>query len=122
VEPLSATITSPAMPWLRRVSIAFRTQLPIVSASFRHGITTEISISAPRGARSGSVSRIALVTQVTRGMEWHVDDDLGGQGATSDVTPHDQLLVSVHIPHAAAELLARPEGLRDTRAQTTLEQ
>src|SRR5436305_2969405 len=122
VDPLSATITSPMIPWLRSVSTAFRTQLAIVSASLRQGITTEISISAPRGARSGSVSRIALVTQVTRGMEWHLDDDLGSRRGTSGVCHDDQLLVSVHNPHAGGELPTAREGLRETSAPTTLEQ
>jgi hypothetical protein len=40
------------------VSIAFRTHAPIVSASFKQGMTIEISIS--RGAAKGSVSRNAL--------------------------------------------------------------
>ncbi len=50
VEPLSATTTSPAMPMRSKDSCALRMQIPIVRASFRHGITTESSGSLGNGS------------------------------------------------------------------------
>ena len=56
VLPLSATITSPATPSARSQLTAFATQIPTVSASFRHGRTIESS--SPSGA--GRVSSAAI--------------------------------------------------------------
>jgi hypothetical protein len=43
VEPLSATITSPRNPALRKEEIAFSTQKASELASLRQGMTTETS-------------------------------------------------------------------------------
>src|ERR1700730_11732805 len=52
VEPLSATITSPRSPALRKEEIAFSTQKANELASFRQGMTTETS---NRGSGCGTV-------------------------------------------------------------------
>src|SRR5262245_40122520 len=44
VLPLSAMMTSPAIPPTRKASCALRMQLSSVSASFRQGITTDTSV------------------------------------------------------------------------------
>ena len=44
VEPLSATITSPAIPPAAKYALAFLTHSPTVLASFRQGMTIESSV------------------------------------------------------------------------------
>src|SRR3954469_8088038 len=45
VLPLSATMTSPSIPWLAIACCALRMHVASVSASLRHGMTTETSSS-----------------------------------------------------------------------------
>ncbi len=47
VEPLSATTTSPGMPFAVSTARAETTHSSIVSASFRHGMTTETRSASP---------------------------------------------------------------------------
>jgi len=54
-RPLSATMTSPAIPAVRRAVVAFTTHVSIVSASLRHGITTETSHEEDSLERAGAV-------------------------------------------------------------------
>ena len=54
VEPLSETITSPGMPAASRAARARSTQRPIVSASFRQGMTTYTSTAGARTALSAA--------------------------------------------------------------------
>src|SRR5450755_1784585 len=54
VDPLSATITSPLMPACASVAMAFATQTPTVSFSFKQGRTTETSSGWPGAAGSNS--------------------------------------------------------------------
>src|SRR5580692_8200579 len=44
VLPLSATMTSPSIPFSRIARQAFSTQVAMVSASFKQGITTDSSV------------------------------------------------------------------------------
>src|ERR1041384_3530855 len=48
VEPLSTTITSPASPFSSSAERAWLTHSAIVSASFRHGMTTETRMASVR--------------------------------------------------------------------------
>src|SRR5262245_25809413 len=55
VLPLSAMMTSPAIPPTRRASCAFRMQVSSVSASFRQGITTDTSIARASASKLRSL-------------------------------------------------------------------
>src|SRR5437870_5246732 len=66
VEPLSATTTSPDTWDRTKKSSAFRMQVSIVSASFRHGITTETSIGREVWALSISFSELSALLGIVR--------------------------------------------------------
>ena len=56
MAPVSATITSPAIPACSMANCALRIHVPRVSASLRHGITTESSMSG-RAATGNDMQR-----------------------------------------------------------------
>src|SRR5208282_755585 len=66
VLPLSATIISPTMPFLRIARCALLTQPAIVSASFRQGITTLSSMRSCAVSVLNFFNRICLQSHLAR--------------------------------------------------------